>query len=860
MASKPIATLSRLIGMLLFALGSHCAQAQQSPESLIQKLSSADPDVRGEALRALQAIPSSIVVPKILDALKTADHDSATRLVKALANHPDPSEIKPLIALAKRLDGVGSEVFAVLGADGARGLLAAVPENCKTKIETEAGTKEFFVWAGETASSGGPAARVVLKQQAMADEACIRLAALSGVATINQETPLTEEELNDSAKTIVARLADSDPEVAQAAAELLKPQEGGRRYSQTIADSAAQYLIDFFKTQKAAEVRERVLAVLARYGDEGVQGFMNGLAGDPDPRIVEIAKQYAPPAYEEDRVPYSDSPASGITPPKKAAEIERLRGSSDAADRVAAAEEMAKSGDVDYTAGLIEFLKDASPRVRARAAKGLGELNGYFEDAAVRWTGNREDSAAALYAALDDRSASVRAAAVNSLASLYPENVATEEIPAGHAQVLEKLRSLSHDKNTEVAKQAALAYNKFLLPEDIAEAVKSLKSADPQVRAAAAEAVQQSKSPAGVKPLVGLLKDPEVSVRSEASRVLWVMVMLSQDSERPALAAELEAQPLADALQDPTATWTYIMDLLAASRDPAAMPIFLKAVVEPKGYSPESAIRVIRASGRPDTPQILLAILRSGNYFGGYQCLSALLSLKDPAVEQPILDFARTPQGAWINQDQVQLAFHDARLVDTLLPRLKDKEEPARATAAKELSEYKDEHARVVPALIAALKDEAWSVQYAAAESLGKLGDPQAAPALIVMLDYNPGAAALALGDLHRVEALPKLAALLANRKVSNRKEIVAGIAKMPDAAAAEALASFVEHVDKLDCDLETAMTQALANLQDARVIPALQKIYFDEWKDNGCYSARTTAAQTLANRGARLLPVEKKN
>ncbi len=827
MAAKPIRTLSRLVGVFLFTLSLHCAQVQQSPESLIQKLSNADPDVRGEALRALQAMPTSIVVPKILDALKTADHDSATRLVKVLVNHPDPSEIKPLIALAKQFDGVGSEVFAVLGADGARGLLAAVPENCKTKV----GTKEFFVWVGETASSGGQTARVVLKQQTKANEACVRLAALYGVAEINQETPVTEEDLDDSVRTIVSRLADSDPDVAQAAAELLKPQDpGGRRYGQSTEDFAAQRLMECFKTQKVAEVRERVLAVLAQYGDEPVQGFMNGLAADSDPHVVEIAKQYAPPAYEEDRVSYSDSPASGITPPEKAAEIERLRGSKDVADRVTAAEEMAKSGDVVYTAGLIELLKDPSLRVRARAAKGLGELNGYFEDASVRWTGNREDSAPALYKALNDRSASVRAAAANSLASLYPDNVPTEEIPAGHALVL----------------------------EDIAEAVKSLKSADRQVRAAAAEAIQQSKSPAGVKPLVGLLKDPDVSVRCDASRLLWVMVMLSQDSERPALAAELEAQPLADALQDPTVTWSEVMDLLAASRDPAAMPIFLKALAGAKSYSPESAIRVIGASGRPDAPQILLVILRSGNYFGGYQCLQALLALKDPSVEQPILDFAKTPQGAWINQDQVQLAFHDPRLVDTLLSRLKDKDESARATAAKELSEYRDQ--RIVPALIAALKDEAWSVQYAAAESLGKLGDPHAASALIAMLDYNPGAAALALGDLHRVEALPKLAALLANPKVSNRKEIVAGIAKMPDAPAAEALGSFVEHADKLDCDLGTVVVQALANLKDAHVIPALQKINFDGWRESGCSSARNTAAQALANRGARPFPEEKKN
>src|SRR5260370_42136756 len=97
MAAKPIRTLSRLIGVFLFTLTLHCAQAQQTPESLIQKLSNADPDVRGEALRALQAMPSSIVVPIILDALKTADQGSATRLVKGVVKHPVLSQVKPVI-------------------------------------------------------------------------------------------------------------------------------------------------------------------------------------------------------------------------------------------------------------------------------------------------------------------------------------------------------------------------------------------------------------------------------------------------------------------------------------------------------------------------------------------------------------------------------------------------------------------------------------------------------------------------------------------------------------------------------------------------------------------------------------------
>jgi HEAT repeat protein len=841
----PVASTRSFLWMLLvvlLALPIASGQKQEGAESLIQKLSDSDPTVRGEALRALEAMPTSLVVPKVLDALKTADKDSAERLVKVLVQHPDVSEIDPLIALAMKFDGLGSEVFTVLGADGARGLLGAVPENCDANI----GVKNFLVWAGETASTGGAAARAILKEQTTATEPCTRKAALYGIAAVDDEANPNSAVLKQASKIIVSRLADSDLEVADTAAELLKPRGyDGRRYREFMEDYAAEHLIAFVNEQKDPYVRARALVVLAGYDDEKTQELMHRLADDSDPTIREIAASYAPPQYEEDRIHYSESPESGITPPEKAAEIDRLSNSKNPADRISAAEQMGKSGDVLYTADLIELLKDSNSRVRAKAAEGLGELNGYFEDAAVRWNGNRADSAPALYAALDDASTNVRAAAVKSLASLFPDHSSTDEIPADHGQVLQKLKSLSNDKNPAVAKQASLAYANFLLPEDIKPAIELLKSADPDIRRAASGAIVQSQSPLGVKPLLELLKDPDKSVRCDTGRSLWVMIILAKDENRPALSAELTAQPLADALQDPVITRNQIFDLLAASTDPVATAFFLKALDDVKDYSPESAIRVIVNSKRSDAAQILLAILRSGNYYGGIQCLQALIALKDPAVEEPILAFAKTQQGAWINQDQVLLAFRDVRLVEILLNRLKDRDEHARAAAANELSEYRDE--RIVPALIKTLRDEAWAVQYSAAASLGKLGDPRATSALIAMLDYDPGAAALALGDLHRVEALPKLTALLANPKVSNRNEIVTGIAKMPDSPAAEALASFVEHNDNLDCELATAVARALANLHDPRVIRALQKINLD-----GCQGARTAAAQSLSARGAR--------
>jgi HEAT repeat protein len=80
--------LQLLVGLFLVFLTSS-GQAQERTESLIQKLSHPDPTVRGEAMRKLETMPTALVVPKTLEALKTADKDSAERLIKVLVHHPD---------------------------------------------------------------------------------------------------------------------------------------------------------------------------------------------------------------------------------------------------------------------------------------------------------------------------------------------------------------------------------------------------------------------------------------------------------------------------------------------------------------------------------------------------------------------------------------------------------------------------------------------------------------------------------------------------------------------------------------------------------------------------------------------------
>src|SRR6202011_1019757 len=156
-----------------------------------------------------------------------------------------------------------------------------------------------------------------------------------------------------------ARLADKDAEVAGTAASLLKPDEGGTRYGRKpMEEFVVEPLLKFFRAQTDNSLRTKAIRILALYNHPAVQELMTSLAADPNPEIKAIATNYAPPEYEDDHIHYSEAPQSGITPPEKSAEIERLYNSTKTLDRVAAANQMGASGDVLYTTGLIKLLKD----------------------------------------------------------------------------------------------------------------------------------------------------------------------------------------------------------------------------------------------------------------------------------------------------------------------------------------------------------------------------------------------------------------------------------------------------------------------------------------------------------------------
>jgi HEAT repeat protein len=263
------------------------------------------------------------------------------------------------------------------------------------------------------------------------------MAAMWGLASLPATDRNGDEEKDRDAATIIGLLADPDERASNVAEEILTLKPRGRIFGYSIDEFAVRPLVNFFSAERNPALRVRALHILTSYDDPSVQQLMDQLEKDTDPNVREIAKSYEPPTYDErGRIDHVETPRAGNTPADKLNEMGRLTQSKNARDRALAAEEMGKSNDVENTIGLVRLLKDPAAMVREKAAINLGVLNGYIEEPGTDCNGNLTDSVPALYASLDDSSAKVRAAALNSLASLYPEGPIAEEIPTDHANVL----------------------------------------------------------------------------------------------------------------------------------------------------------------------------------------------------------------------------------------------------------------------------------------------------------------------------------------------------------------------------------------------------------------------------------------
>ncbi len=216
---------------------------------------------------------------------------------------------------------------------------------------------------------------------------------------------------------------------------------------------------------------------------------------------------------------------------------------------------------------LLSDIASTQARVRARAAKGLGECK---DDRAVE----------PLIVALGDRTVHVRLKACSALGQ--------HRDPRSVGPLIEALR----DVNAGVRFAAGVALKK-LGKAAYAPVLEAYKTGDPALRLVALGVLARSRSAATSELLIAALDDPDLQLRMEAARVL------GQRKERKAVERLIAALDRADASH-----WLYVW-ALGEIGDPRAFEPLQARLDSPDFQVRSAAVKALRQIDNPQAVDLL---------------------------------------------------------------------------------------------------------------------------------------------------------------------------------------------------------------------------------------------------------------
>jgi HEAT repeat protein len=486
------------------------------------------------------------------------------------------------------------------------------------------------------------------------------------------------------------------------------------------------------------------------------------------------------------------------------------------ADRVRAADRLARLGDSKAVGPLIEALNGAKEiEIRVKAAQALGTLRdrnaveplitaarapeAEVRAAAVTALGSIGDhtAAEALFVAARDTDPAVRDAGVRSLSAfgISVEKV-TPDLSSSNWQVrAAAVTTLARLGDRNAAPSISLA----------------LKDSDSRVRSEAARALSVFNDRVATDALIGALRDQSVDVRVEAtfslgrlkdSRALAPLTSLLSDRDpRVSLAA---AESLAR-LQDPRATRVLIDSL----------------------SSPDWRVRS-RAT------QVLARVAGEGALDQATGPLATALADKDPVVRY------------YASEALVGIG---ARAIPSLIEAFHSHRESDRDRAARVLWRI---GAPAVEPLLAVLQERSATpeMRTASASALGMIGDPRAIKGLALLLRderyFVRQRAAQALGRIGE----PAVDLLLEMSSSSTPATREAAVEALGSTASKRAVDRVIESLSDSNSNVRSAAVRALGESSSESAVPHLMALLRDESS-----ALRGQAAASLAKLGAVALP-----
>ncbi|MBI4557058.1 MAG: HEAT repeat domain-containing protein [Candidatus Hydrogenedentes bacterium] len=380
----------------------------------------------------------------------------------------------------------------------------------------------------------------------------------------------------------------------------------------------------------------------------------------------------------------------------------------------------------------------------------------------------------------------------------------------GDKRATQPLAKLLEDNESSVRHAAVQALAKLADPEGMPPLIAALRDTESDVRVAAADALGTLADPRAVEPLMETLRDPDEKVRGSAIKALG------------ALGDRRAAPALIESIREPNHDLRVeAVSALGKLKDPSATAPLIALLEDPDGGVREAAVTALGNIGDPQavTPLINLLGRENVDMELRWSIVGSLGALRDPAAVPAIAEvLVKEPQPGsrpygnrarlltYCVQSLAKIGGDDAVnvLVQVLIAGESD---AALHEAIKALGEMRSPQA--IPALtqlaIRGGDTGVWS-----ASALGQIGGREAARAL---------------GDVLAVH-LQKLGSVANPDSSRMLNAALAALGQIPDAAAADVLAEFLQNpLDTHGFQYVLFPARLLAERGDPRAKEPLEKL-----------------------------------
>lgn len=702
------------------------ATAQQAGhDGRVDQLLSSDPARRGSTKAELLQHPDPALLPALLRALPSSKGSNFDDILEILAKYDDPRKIPVFLAFRKSGEDAGTgpggieDQLSRLGTPAAEALLAT----CTDKLYAD--------WAAGVLSWMHAIGAQHLMEAVQSDDSCKRDAGQQGLFYMFGEA---DRDANEATRADIElacdAVMDTDERVRGAARRWfasLKGKEEDADFSGIV-----EALITAYQAGAPPETMVKIADLLSHRERPRVTRFMRAAVHAPNPEIQRIAKEYL-----------STYPPKAETKPARAGSIPRTP-----AQKIALLDELSNSPEGDVNSQIAKFLKDPDADVRAAAVSAIGNANAPSSDPRNEREIHPETATLALRNALEDPSPKVRAAAAQGFGEMRPSDIEDDD--------LESLIAALKDSDTSVAISAAKAFDQLRSDSAVPVLTEIYRNErnPAELRNQAVLTLGMICNPDSMPIFLKALQEANGKPSPEIAGALECALQ-----KRPDKSA---FQPILKAVRSkPPEAWYWLslrslIRAMGATKNPDAFtPLteFLKAPThEVRSYAADG----LGLLGDPRAIPLLGGLLKDTHDDVQLSAASAITNFKDfPAPPELIaaLEYSDTVQ---MHAAKALVLSNDPKAIDALIAAM-----PKHPVAIYALGESHDP--RVVPALIAFFQNPANKTvdRGSVAASLGKLGDIRALDPLIASL--NEGnytitmGACSALGQLKNKRAIEPL-------------------------------------------------------------------------------------------------------